>query len=154
MGFLNLYNISNLFGFAGRRIQILHLHKNKLMIIRSVVRNKAHVWNFVLFISEDTIYNAELPCFFFVVHTIMLYYFLFSYCAHPAAFGQAREAATTFQGKLVDAQRRKGKGINEFTKRNFGENFEFTVEEISVRVLYDICKISVWSLHLYDSSVR
>jgi len=24
--------------------------------------------------------------------------------------GQAREAATTFQGKLVDAQRRKGKG--------------------------------------------
>lgn len=25
--------------------------------------------------------------------------------------GQAREAATTFQGKLVDAQRRKGKGI-------------------------------------------
>ena len=140
MGFLNLYNISNLFGFAGRRIQILHLHKNKLMIIRSVVRNKAHVWNFVLFISEDTIYSAELPCFFFVVHTIMLYYFLFSYCAHPAAFGQAREAATTFQGKLVDAQRRKGKGIMN-SKRKSGENFQFTIEEISVRFLYDICMV-------------
>lgn len=39
------------------------------------------------------------------------------------------------------------------SKRKFGENFELTVEEVSVRFLYDICKISVWSLHLYDSSV-
>lgn len=138
MGFLNLHTISNLFGFAGRRIQILHLHKNKLMIIRSVVRNKAHVWNFVLFISQDSIYSVGLPCSFFVIHTIMLYYFPFSFCAHPAAFGQAREAATTFQGKLVDAQRRKGKGIMN-SKRKFGENFELTLE--------DICKVSVWSLH-------
>lgn len=89
---------------------------------------------------QDTIYSAESPYFFFVVHTIMLYCFLFSFCAHPAAFGQAREAATTFQGKLVDAQRRKGKGIMN-SKRKSGENFQFTVEEISVRFLYDICMV-------------
>lgn len=61
----------------------------------------------------------------------MFYYYLFAFCSHLAAFGQAREAATTFQGKLVDAQRRKGKGtINP--KRKFREIFQFILEEISV----------------------